>query len=210
MGRRQAEADAVRGSGVPEEDALRARFYGWLAFVLGAAPSPDILDSLRSLQGDETEIGRALGTLAAVAARTTSEAAEEEYNALFVGAGQGGELFSYKSYYLTGFLYEKPLAELRADMAKLGIESSGATKEPEDHIATLCEMMHGLITGAFGGTPADLETQRRFFADHLACWAPDLFRDLEAASSSRLYAPVGTVGRVFMGIEAQAFAMAAT
>lgn len=209
MGRLGAEADSAHDSRIPEEDALRARFYGWLAYVLGAPPSPQLIESLRALKGDETDIGCALGALAKVAGRTALESAQDEYSALFIGHGQGGELFPYKSHYLTGFLYEKPLAELRADMARLGIENSGVAKEPEDHIATLCEMMHGLITGAFGGAPSGLETQRRFFADHLACWAPDFFRDLEGAESSLLYGPVGAVGRAFMEIESQAFAMAA-
>ncbi|MDP6574013.1 MAG: molecular chaperone TorD family protein [Rhodospirillales bacterium] len=201
-------ADRLHDGGIAEEDALRARFYAILAHVLGAPPSAETLNAFGALEGDETDMGQALGTLAAVAAKTTVDAAGKEFDALFVGAGQGGELFPYKSYYLTGFLYEKPLAELRGDMARLGIENSGEVREPEDHIAAVLEMMHGLITGAFGEA-ADLETQREFFSDHIATWAPRFFEDLEAAKSSLLYVPVGTVGRVFMEIESEAFAMAA-
>ena len=204
----QAGADRLHDSGIAEEDALRARFYAILAHVLGAPPSADSLAAFGALEGDETEMGQALSTLATIAAKIAVEAAGDEFDALFVGMGQGGELFPYKSYYLTGFLYEKPLAELRGDMARLGIEKSGEAREPEDHIAAVLEMMHGLITGTFGET-ADLETQRKFFNDHIATWAPRFFEDLEAAKTSLLYVPVGTVGRVFMEIESEAFAMAA-
>ncbi len=207
MGQRLG-SDRLHDSGIAEEDALRARFYAWLAHVLGAPPSAETLDAFGALEGDETDMGQALGTLAIIAAKTTIEAAREEFDALFVGMGQGGELFPYKSYYLTGFLYEKPLAELRGEMARLGIENSGEVREPEDHIAAICEMMHGLITGTFGES-ADLETQRKFFSGQIATWAPRFFEDLEVAKSSLLYVPVGTVGRVFMEIESEAFAMAA-
>ena len=93
-------------------------------------------------------------------------------------------------------------------MAALGIQTSGISKEPEDHIACLCEIMHGLITGAFN-EPASLETQKKFFMTHMAPWAGQFFTDLEGAESATLYMPVGTIGRLFMAIEAQAFELAA-
>ena len=198
----------MHDSGIADEDALRARFYAMLAHVLGAPPSAETLDAFGALEGDETDMGQALGTLATVAAKSTVGAAGEEFDALFVGAGQGGELFPYKSYYLTGFLYEKPLAELRGDMARLGIENSGEVREPEDHIAYVCEIMHGLITGTLGGG-ADLAAQKKFFESHLAPWVGQFFTDLEGAEAAALYMPVGTIGRLFMAIEADAFEMAA-
>ncbi len=103
---------------------------------------------------------------------------------------------------------EKPLAKLRGDMARLGIAAAEEFKEPEDHIGIVCEMMHGLITGAFGA-PADVATQKEFFDAHIRPWATRFFKDLEASKSTVLYMPVGTVGRVFMAIEAEAFAMGA-
>ena len=71
-----------------------------------------------------------------------------------------GELVPFASYYRTGFLNEKPLAKLRGDMARLGIARAESVKEPEDHIAALCEMMAGLITGAFGA-PQGLAAQQQ-------------------------------------------------
>ena len=143
-----------------------------------------------------------------VAVRTPRGKAEDEFSALFYGDGARGELLPYASYYLTGFLLEKPLAKLRGDMAALGIQTSGSSKEPEDHLAFLCEIMHGLITGAFN-EPASIETQKKFFNTHMAPWVGQFFTDLEGAESAVLYMPVGTIGRLFMAIEAEAFEIAA-
>jgi TorA maturation chaperone TorD len=191
--------------GILAEEGLRAQQYQLLARLLAAPPAADLLDLAASFTGDDTEYGRALAELAERAGRTTPAAASREYHELFVGIGRG-ELVPYGSYYLTGFLNEKPLAKLRGDMARLGIARAETVKEPEDHISALCEMMAGLITGAFGA-PLDLAAQRTFFDNHLAPWAPLFFADLEKASSARLYAAVGTLGRVFVGIEKTAFVM---
>jgi TorA maturation chaperone TorD len=188
------------------EERLRAQQYQLLARFLAASPEAGLLELAAGFEGDDTEFGRALGNLAGRAAAVTPDAASHEYHDLFIGIGRG-ELIPYASYYLTGFLNEKPLAKLRSDMARLGIARADDVREPEDHIAALCEMMAGLITGAFGA-PLELAVQRAFFDQHLAAWAPMFFEDLEKAKSAWLYAPVGTLGRVFMGIERTAFAMA--
>lgn len=192
---------------VANEDVLRARFYGLLALVLSAPPDAETLSVLRRLEADDTLIGRCLGALAEAAELASPNDAEDEFNALFVGLTEG-ELKPYGSYYLTGFLYEKPLADLRWDMERLGIARGDDVSEPEDHIASLCEVMQGLIVGNFG-EPADLATQNRFFDIHLAPWASRFFEDLETADSAVLYRPVGSLGRAFMAIEREAFAMVA-
>ncbi len=192
---------------ISEEDQLRAGWYALLAQLLSREPSAQLLEMLRGLQGDESELGQGIKALAAAARGTTVENARQEYFDLFIGIGQG-ELLPYASYYLTGFLHEKPLMRLRGDMAKLQIARADDVKEPEDHIAALCEMMSGLITGSFGA-PADLSVQREFFDTHIGCWAPRFFEDLQAAQSAVLYMPVGTIGRLFLTVETQAFDMAA-
>ena len=197
-------AEAVIQQILPE-DRLRAHQYQLLARFLAAPPDAALLQLAAGFTGDDTELGSALGALARVAARVTPEAAAAEYHDLFIGVPRG-ELLPYASYYLTGFLYERPLAKLRVDMARLGIARADEVKEPEDHIAALCDMMAGLITGAFG-PPLDLVGQRAFFDAHLAPWAARFFADLEGARSATLYAPIGTLGRVFIGIEQAAFRM---
>ena len=140
------------------EDRLRADQYQLLAGFLAAPPEAGLLQVASAFAGDDTEYGRALAELADRAGRTTPAAASREYHDLFIGIGRG-ELIPYASYYRTGFLNEKPLAQLRGDMARLGIARAETVKEPEDHISALCEMMAGLITGAFGA-PLDLAAQR--------------------------------------------------
>ncbi len=188
-----------------EEDALRADLYGLLATLLSGPPSQEVISSAAALTGDKSDLGRAVTELASIAAKATPEQLKREYNALFIGLGRG-ELLPYGSYYLTGFLHEKPLALLREHMKMLGIARNEDVKEPEDHIATLCEMMAGLIRGAFG-TPLPPKDQEAFFNTHVAPWAGHFFTDLEKASGSVFYAPVGKIGRAFMQIEIEACRM---
>lgn len=190
-----------------DEEQLRVQWYALLGRLLQGAPDEAILKAVARLHGDESDLGQAIGNLARAAAATSPAQAKREYQDLFIGIGQG-ELTPYASYYLTGFLNEKPLAKLRGDMARLGIARADGKKEPEDHIASLCEIMAGLISGAFG-EPLDLASQRQFFETHIGSWAPRFFEDLEAAKSASLFMPVGTIGRHFMEIETQAFDMAA-
>ena len=192
---------------ISEEDGLRADLYDLLGALFARPPSRDLLDKVQALSGDDGELGRGVSALSRLAKATTEKSAESEFNALFVGLGRG-ELLPFASYYLTGFLHEKPLAMLRNDMARLGIERAANVYEPEDNIASLCEMMAGLIRGRFGD-PADLATQRDFFNTHLGPWAAHFFTDLEGAKGSLLYAPIGSVGRAFIEIEREAFRMTA-
>ena len=193
------------GSAAAEEDLLRAGVYDVLASVFRREPDAEFLSELRRLQGDETPLGRAFATLAERAGSIDPTAARHEYGDLFIGLGRG-ELVPYGSYYLTGFLNEKPLAVLRDDMARLGIVRQEGVAEPEDHIASLCEMMAGLIRGRFL-EPAPVKLQRAFFERHLAPWAGHFFSDVEAAKSADLYRPAGSIGRLFMEIETAAFSM---
>lgn len=187
------------------EDELRAQLYRMLAYFLHKPADAEGLKIAADMNGDDTELGRAIDALAHIAAKSSPEAITQEYHDLFIGIGRG-ELLPFGSYYLTGFLNEKPLAKLRNDMARLGIERRDNVKEPEDHIAALCEMMSGLITGDFD-TVADLEQQKEFFDTHVGSWASHFFSDLEAAKSSILYGALGSVGRHFMAIEEVAFSM---
>ncbi len=195
-------------TGVVEEDLLRAQVYLLLARFLARPPSSADLKLAAGLHGDASDLGKAIATLSKIAGHTTREAMDDEYHVLFIGVGRG-ELVPYGSYYLTGFLNEKPLAKLRNDMTSLGIEREDGISDPEDHIAAVCEMMAGLIAGAYG-PPVPLEEQRAFFDKHVGSWARYFFEDLEAARSSTLYAAIGAIGKTFMDIEKSAFEMIET
>ena len=199
-------SEAAKRSSVPEEDLLRADLYDFIGTLLAFPPNAGLLKKASALTGDETDLGRGIAAFARIARATSPEAVKAEFETLFIGLGRG-ELLPYASYYMTGFLNEKPLAVLRNDMNRLGIERAPNVYEPEDNIASLCEMMAGLIRGRFR-MPAALERQRTFFNAHVAPWAKHFFTDLEGAKSSIFYAPVGSVGRIFMEIEREAFRMA--
>ena len=200
-------ADIAQDAAIAEEDVLRADLYDLLAALLANPPERDLIDRVAKLDGDEGELGRAIRALVRVAKAATESSAEREFNNLFIGVARG-ELLPYASYYMTGFLNEKPLAGLRNDMARHGIERAPNVFEPEDNIASLCDMMAGLILGRFG-EPETLAGQKDFFSAHIAPWAGHFFADLEAAKGSLLYAPVGAIGRAFMEIEREAFRMEA-
>jgi len=142
--------------------------------------------------------------LAEAADRVTQADAEREYFDLFIGVGRS-ELMPYASFYLTGFLNERPLSRLRGDMATLGIERVENNSEPEDHAATLCEIMAGLAAGRFHA-PAD--AQHQMFEKHIAPWMGRLFIDMENAEAANFYRSVGSLGRLFLEIEAEAFTLA--
>ena len=190
---------------VSPEDELRAQIYRLLAGFLSCAPDKHNLEAFAGLKGDEGEFGDAINNFAKMAGRASEDAADTEFHDLFIGVTRG-ELLPFGSYYLTGFLNEKPLAKLRADMTRLGIERINGLKEPEDHIASVMEMMAGLIDGAYGAR-LSLSEQKMFFDAHINSWAGQFFTDLEGAKYSVLYAPLGSIGRLFMKIEQSAFEM---
>ncbi|MCF6316681.1 MAG: molecular chaperone TorD family protein [Marinosulfonomonas sp.] len=190
---------------IKEEDRLRADMYNFLGLLLAGPPSKDTLKKTEGLAGDDSALGEAINAMARVSKAMRPSAVESEFTALFIGLGRG-ELLPYISFYLTGFLNEKPLARLRKDMVGLRISRASNVFEPEDNIASLLEMMGGMITGRFGEV-ASLETQATFFNKHIGSWADHFFSDLEVAKSSVFYAPVGTAGKAFMEIEREAFRM---
>jgi TorA maturation chaperone TorD len=189
---------------IDEVDAARAREYALLATLLRRAPDGDLLMRLAALHGDSSPLGLAHAALAEAASATTVDQVEREFFDLFVGVGRG-ELVPYGSYYLTGFLNERPLARLRDDLVYLGVERVEDEAEPEDHAAVLCEIMAGLAVGRFGN-PASAD--RQLFENHVSPWIGRFFADLEAAKPAKFYRPLGTVGRLFIDIESEAFAMA--
>lgn len=188
-----------------EVDRARAHEYALLSSLLVRAPDAALLKSLSQLMGDATPLGIAHVELAEAASQAKLASVEREYFNLFIGLGRG-ELLPYGSYYLTGFLHERPLARLREDLAAIGIERSAGNAEPEDHAALLCEIMSGLVAQRF---PAPAGTDQAIFERHLAPWIGRFFADLEQAQEADFYRRVGTIGRLFVEIETESFALPA-
>jgi TorA maturation chaperone TorD len=187
-----------------EIDTARGREYALLSVLLARAPDQSLLERLAGLSGDSSPLGAVHAALAQAARRTNAERVEREYFDLFIGLGRG-ELLPFGSYYLSGFLHERPLARLRAHLARLGIERAEGEVEPEDHAAILCEIMARLATGELQATAG---ADREVFEQHLAPWIGRFFTDLERADAAAFYRSVGALGRVFIEIETAAFALA--
>lgn len=205
--RTRLRPDLFNGGGVCDVDEIdveRARYYELLATLLSRAPSKAFLARLAKLRGDATQLGVILTALAEAAAEADVSSIEREYFDLFIGLGRG-ELLPYASYYQAGFLNERPLARLRSDLVAFGIERTVGNHEPEDHAATLCEVMAGLVAHRFTAPEnADLD----LFNKHIEPWMGRLFADMERANGAKFYRHVGALGRVFLDIEAEAFTLA--
>jgi len=186
-------------------DALRAENYALLGALLAAPPSTELLARLAELEpdgNDDSAIGTALRGVAEAAAGTNAEALGDEYYELFIGLGRG-ELVPYGSWYQTGFLMERPLTLLRDDLARMGFQRQEGVKEPEDHVAALCEVMAMLV-----GDPEftiDYAGQRAFYNAHLAPFVARFWRDLEQAKHADFYRAVGRLGAAFTELETKYF-----
>lgn len=186
-------------------DLGRARTYRLLANLLAKPPSQGLLDQVGCISADATPLGLAWIALADAARKTSAADAGEEFFKLFVGVGRG-DVLAYASFYLAGFLNERPLAAIRADLQRFGIERQAGIHEPEDAIATLFDVMAGLIDGSYSANPID---QDAFFDAHIKTWAPRMFADVLVAPSAKFYRAVADVGGHWIDLETRAFSIAA-
>jgi TorA maturation chaperone TorD len=193
-----------KGVAADEIEQARARQYLLLAKLLTKAPSQALLDDIANVTGDASPLGRAHAALATAAAATDHDRAAREYFDLFVGVGRG-DVLPYASFYRTGFLNGRPLSHVRADLARLGLARSEQVFEPEDHLGTLFEVMAQLITGETA--PEDPDVGQRFFKQHIEGWGERAFEDIGAAPSATFYRAVAELGRLWLEIETEAFAL---
>ena len=193
---------------INEEDQLRADMYSFLANLLRAEPDEKLVKQLTLLESDDSPIGKSIKTLSKLATSLDLPTIRDEYVKIFLGVGRG-EILPFASYYLTGFLKDKPLAKLRQDMQDIGIKLEDEVKEPEDHIASIFDMMSGLILGKFE-KKYSITDQKDFFNKHLGPWVDLLMRDIESSKIAVFYSPIGTIGKEFMEIERASFSMNVT
>tara|TARA_B100000614_G_scaffold102243_1_gene91932 strand:- start:545 stop:1156 length:612 start_codon:yes stop_codon:yes gene_type:complete len=193
---------------ISEVDKIRSDMYLFLSGVLQREPSDNLVGEYNNLDGDKTRIGKAFNILSDLSKKVSPSDIRNEYQNLFIGVGRG-ELLPFGSFYITGFLHDKPLASIRRDLNAMGIKRGDDFKEPEDHIACLCEIMSGMIIGEYGKY-FPVPEQKSFFTKHIQPWAEHFFTDLEGAKSAIFYSPVGTIGKLFMKIEEEAFLMDAS
>ena len=187
------------------EQRYRAGAYGLLAALLRAAPGQALLDHLVELSprsdAEPDTLFEAMSGLATAARNIDLDQLEDEYNALFIGVGKG-EVVPYESWYLTGFLMEQPLSDLRDDLRALGFERSAETQEPEDHAAAIFEVFSVMISDA-----SSLAEQQRFFDTHMKSWLERFFADLGSARSADFYKSVAQFGAAFIELESAYLSM---
>ena len=190
-----------------EEEKIRANTYALLGVLLTQPPGEHTLTLLRGIDVDETDQANAMGatwkSLNLAAHRRNQDQLNDEYHDLFIGVARG-EVVPYGSWYLTGFLMDRPLAKLRQDLDRLGIKRSEQVKEPEDHAGALCESMSLIVSN---GENIGIHTQKRFFDDHIASWMGKFFEDLQSARSADFYRAVGALGEQFLEVERQYLGM---
>jgi len=195
------------GAGRPDrrlEDEERQGLYRLLIALLRNAPDAQTLAHTAAITGDGTRLGTSLGALASEARRADADTEHVRFHELFIGFG-GGTLSPYASVYRTGSLHDRPLIEVREDMARLGIARVRSSAEPEDHAVTLLEIQLRLDEGELGQGGGD---PRTFFNRHVVTWMPQFFVDLAAQEISPLFAALGRVGRAFLDSEAAHYARA--
>jgi TorA maturation chaperone TorD len=186
------------------EHQYRIGAYSMLAELLRQPPQQPILNRVTGLADaveKKDDFAVAMSMLGLAARTATVNELDDEFHALFIGLGRG-ELVPYGSWYLTGFLMEKPLGVLRGDLAKLGFARSEGTCEPEDHVAALCEVMAMLIDEG-----RSLDQQKVFFEAHVAPWLGQFFTDLSVARSAVFYRAVARFGLAFFAFEKRYLAM---
>lgn len=204
---------AIAGDAAPEvaaEDRARADVYGLIANLFYAAPSAELLNAIAAADGvcaetDATLFCSAWRRLQQACRDADPGAVRDEYATLFSGVGRG-LVMPYASYYLTGFLMEKPLARLREDLIGLNLGRRSSVSEPEDHVAAICDVMRFLIAGGANRAPADLEQQREFFDRYLKSWYARLCEDLQVAKTATFfYSSVAALARAFFDLEVASF-----
>ena len=186
------------------EQAYRAGAYALLARLLVGAPDRQVLQQVAgfaSISRLDDGMTLAMSTLGLAAGRCAPAAIDDEFHDLFIGLGRG-ELVPYGSWYLTGFLMERPLGRLRDDLASLGLQRDPAAHEPEDHVAALCEVMQLLISDGVPHT-----RQADFFNAHMGQWLERFFQDLSEARHAVFYRAVGRFGLNFIELETRYLAM---
>lgn len=188
------------------EEQARAQLYGLLAELFYAPPSKELLEqlSISKAQGKGL-FDVAWNTLSSTCETMPQARAQEEFEALFISVGKP-EVVLYGSYYMAGFMMEKPLAELRTTLAKFGLQRVDAMPESEDHIAALCEVMRHLIQES--SESDHFARQKQFYGEFIQPWVMEMCTELAAHPNANLYAALASVAKAFFEIEAQAFEMA--
>jgi len=190
-----------------DEEIARAELYGLLARLWYAPPDAPLMEAFQVAATEAPAQGAYLEEpwrqLVGAARQSTEAQLRAEYDRLFGGIGKP-EVFVFGSHYLSGFLNDKPLAQLRGELARLGLARDESVGETEDHIACLFEVMRYLIAGDDVAV-ANLTRQRAFFSAQIQPWVGDMCEAVAAHPGAGFYAALARFTQAFVHVEAQAF-----
>ena len=192
------------------EDRARANFYAILAALFADAPDAKLLATVGATDlledAEAGDLPLAWNRLVAACRVMDPDAARQEHTDLFVGTGRT-EVNLHGSHWRSGFMMEKPLVELRRDLAALGLARKPESTQVEDHISALFETMRLLIEGDSTRPPTSLSVQKGFFATHIGSWVFDLCTALKNCSLANFYRPVAEFAELFMALERDSLAI---
>lgn len=208
---KESSATEVGDVGLPE-DLARADLYGLIARLFHEAPDQELLDQIVSsipegqeAQSEDAPLARVWQNLVEMAKANPAKAWQDEFDQNFISVGRPIIILN-GSFYMAGYLNERPLVEIRRALDAFGLESAEEISETEDHISALCEVMRYLIAGD-DVEISNLTNQRVFFNDHIRPWHDDLFDAIDNVPEMRLYHSVASLAREFLAIEGQGFDM---
>lgn len=203
--------------GDPDLLAFRRTYYDLLVALLAREPAPALLCALGETVEDRTRAAHALHPLLGEGweeigqaldrkpVETAAKEAARQFSRLFVGPF-APLVNPYESYYLTGKLFERPLAEVRAFLVRAGIEREAGYHEPEDSLTFELEVVRQLVGRQAAEDPTAsaapwLELQVAFLKDHLLVWGPACALDLDRAAGPGLYRGAARLLRGFLALE---------
>lgn len=189
---------------IAPEDQARADYYALLASLFFRAPDERLLQAIAIAEPPSGALAVTWQALADASAIVPAEAVSEEYADMFVGVGRPPVML-FGSFYLAGFMMEKPLAELRDDLAKMGFARVTEVRESEDHIAALCDVMRAMILGDVATKPFSTDAQKKFFMTHVNTWISRCTKNILEYHQSNYYKRVAEFAQAFFDMEAAAF-----
>lgn len=195
-------------------DQARADFYALLSRLYAAAPDASLLAAVASAgelvvasqDGPAGDLARTWHTLIAASAVMDPEAAETEYQQLFVGVGQS-EVSLHGSAYAKGPKGGPLLVQIRESLVQLKLMRQPGVAMFEDHLAAVFETMRVLITGLGQPNAFAFDVQREFFRCNVDPWVNVCCNAISAKALANYYARVAQFTDSFMALERDSFAM---
>lgn len=190
------------------EDRSRCEFYALLARLYADPPDAKLLKAIAGAErmDGESHLTKAWNRLVDASGAMDADAAAQEYTELFIGVGRS-EVNLHASHWLTGFMMEKPLAELRSALAELGLGRRADVVMLEDHLSALFETMRLLIAGQDERLPASVATQRAFFERHIGSWIFPCCTAIRESAIANYYACVAKFTEQYVALDRDALAM---